>query len=91
MKWFEIESLGELALFLGDNSSISVLASNFPGCKPNCIYFTHDEDGLISWDDVITAIGVYNLEYKQMELHFGGTTFSSKKGLPIWIVPTLRR
>ncbi|GMN41016.1 hypothetical protein TIFTF001_010240 [Ficus carica] len=37
-KWIEIESLGGDSLFLGDNSSISVLASNFTGCQSNSIY-----------------------------------------------------
>lgn len=37
----EVQSIGDDALFLGDNSpSVSVLASNYPGCQPNCIYFT---------------------------------------------------
>ena len=26
-------------LFLGDHHSISIIASNFAGCKPNSIYF----------------------------------------------------
>ncbi|EXC57185.1 hypothetical protein L484_000735 [Morus notabilis] len=43
-KWIKIKSLGDVSLFLGDNSSISVLASNFIGCEPDSIYFTHDID-----------------------------------------------
>ncbi|KAM6552000.1 hypothetical protein CsatB_001808 [Cannabis sativa] len=42
--WIHMKSLGEMALFLGDNSSVSVLATRFNGIQPNCIYFTHDED-----------------------------------------------
>ncbi|CAN6705687.1 unnamed protein product [Malus baccata var. baccata] len=38
-EWIETETLGDVALFLGDNFSISVKASNFPGCLPNCIYY----------------------------------------------------
>ncbi|KAK8710541.1 hypothetical protein V6N13_145860 [Hibiscus sabdariffa] len=38
----EINNIGDEALFLGDNSSISVVASRFPGCRSNCIYFTDD-------------------------------------------------
>lgn len=41
-KWVEMKSLGEEALFLGDNYSTAVLASEFPGCWPNSIYFTDD-------------------------------------------------
>ncbi|XP_004292816.1 PREDICTED: uncharacterized protein LOC101290729 [Fragaria vesca subsp. vesca] len=43
-QWIEKNSIGDLALFLGDNSSVSVVASNFPGCRSNCIYFNHDAD-----------------------------------------------
>ena len=38
-KWKELKSLGNRALFLGNNSSISVEASDFSGCRANCIYF----------------------------------------------------
>ncbi|KAI8569433.1 hypothetical protein RHMOL_Rhmol02G0278700 [Rhododendron molle] len=33
-------SLGDNALFLGENASISVDASRFPGIKANCTYYT---------------------------------------------------
>ncbi|KAK8710542.1 hypothetical protein V6N13_145861 [Hibiscus sabdariffa] len=38
----EVNNIGDDALFLGDNSSISVAASRFLGCRSNCIYFTDD-------------------------------------------------
>ncbi|CAK9153411.1 unnamed protein product [Ilex paraguariensis] len=38
--WLEIKSLDEQALFLGDNDSLVVLASNFSGCSPNCIHYS---------------------------------------------------
>ena len=38
-RWEEVESLGDVALFLGHNNSISVMASDFPGCRPNSVYF----------------------------------------------------
>ncbi|KAI8569440.1 hypothetical protein RHMOL_Rhmol02G0279300 [Rhododendron molle] len=38
--WVEITSLGDYALFLGDNASVSVDASRFPGIKANCVYYT---------------------------------------------------
>lgn len=40
--WVEINSLGDDALFLGDNYSLSVTASNFPGCQANCVHDTDD-------------------------------------------------
>ncbi|KAJ8629765.1 hypothetical protein MRB53_023088 [Persea americana] len=39
-KLTKVESLGDRALFLGCNSPIVVLASQFPGLKGNHIYFT---------------------------------------------------
>ena len=43
-EWVEKHNLGDdVALFVGDNSSIYVLASK-SGCLSNCIYFIHDSD-----------------------------------------------
>ncbi|XP_042487856.1 F-box protein At2g26160-like [Macadamia integrifolia] len=41
-KWSEVKSLGDRILFLGLDPSSSFVASDFPGCKGNCIYFTDD-------------------------------------------------
>lgn len=41
-QWQKIESLGNQMLFLGENSSLSLSASDFPGCSGDCIYFTDD-------------------------------------------------
>ncbi|KAL6186759.1 hypothetical protein ACLB2K_042878 [Fragaria x ananassa] len=41
-KLFEVESIGDEVLFVGDNYSFSVLASDYPGCQPNSIYYTDD-------------------------------------------------
>ena len=40
--WVEVNDLHGRALFLGDNASMSINAFDFPGCKPNCIYYTDD-------------------------------------------------
>ncbi|KAB2596655.1 hypothetical protein D8674_032105 [Pyrus ussuriensis x Pyrus communis] len=48
-KWIETETLGHVALFLDDNFSISVKASNFSGCLPNCIYFNYNFDCVNSY------------------------------------------
>ncbi|XP_058183831.1 putative F-box protein At5g55150 [Rhododendron vialii] len=42
MEWAKIKSLGDYALFVGDNASISVQASKFPRIKAYCIYYTDD-------------------------------------------------
>ncbi|XP_058205047.1 F-box protein At4g35733-like [Rhododendron vialii] len=87
--WVEIESIGGDALFLGDNYSFSLLASQFPGCWPNSIYFT---------DDFIIVqhikplgprdMGIFNLVDKSFRMHY--THDPSHNGMPppIWIVPT---
>ncbi|ONI25094.1 hypothetical protein PRUPE_2G280300 [Prunus persica] len=43
-EWIEKNDLGDFALFVGDNSSISVVASKIQGCESNCIYFYDDCD-----------------------------------------------
>lgn len=48
-----VVNLGGQSLFLGKNQSISVLASDYPGCRPNSIYYscyksgTYDEHGFL--------------------------------------------
>ncbi|XP_050212371.1 F-box protein SKIP23-like [Mercurialis annua] len=41
-RWLSMRSLGDKALFIGENSSLSLSASDFPGCMANCIYYTND-------------------------------------------------
>ncbi|KAI8569445.1 hypothetical protein RHMOL_Rhmol02G0279800 [Rhododendron molle] len=56
-KFVENRSLGDNALFLGDNAAVSVDASRFPGIKANCIHYTENlrrEGG--------KDIGIYNKE-----------------------------
>ncbi|PON97348.1 hypothetical protein TorRG33x02_068150 [Trema orientale] len=89
-RWIEIKSLGDLALFIGDNSSMAVLASTFDGCQPNCIYYTHDEVGLQTRTYPFCDLGVYNLESKR-KLYFNDLDSSALhrmfKRPPIWVLP----
>lgn len=87
--WIEIKTLGDEALFLGDNSSISVLASDFAGFEPNWIYFPLDidlfGDGGTSW------LAAYDIEDERY-LYLAISSSSKARLLkqpPIWIVPTL--
>ncbi|KAK3037210.1 hypothetical protein RJ639_030103 [Escallonia herrerae] len=82
--WVQIESIGDQALFLGDNHAVCVLTSEFPRCKPNSIYYTEhyfDELGYApcGTDD---DNGVFNLAKYVPD--------PSHKPLlpPIWIVPS---
>lgn len=55
----ELESLGDNALFLGRNASISVRASKCKGIRPNCIYYSK-----YFWGSII-FIGIYDMDKSQ--------------------------
>ncbi|KAK1431311.1 hypothetical protein QVD17_07768 [Tagetes erecta] len=69
LKWESVSDLDGHALFLGENSSMAFCASDFPGCKPDCIYFTDDYsewnyDGANGNHD----LGVYDLGNGSIEV-----------------------
>lgn len=87
--WREKKSLGAKAVFLGDNASISVEASKFPGIKANCIYYTDD-----CWESyqcfkrrVGKDMGIYNLEDESQTPFYKGESFSPICP-PIWVNPS---
>ncbi|KAL6205694.1 hypothetical protein ACLB2K_022948 [Fragaria x ananassa] len=91
-KWTEINSIGDVALFVGD-ATTSVLASDFSGYLPNCIYFVHD------WDRHRyhhgsrgpRNFGVYNISIKGF-LKTGTTAASLMRmsnRTPIWITANI--
>ncbi|PIA28121.1 hypothetical protein AQUCO_07200032v1 [Aquilegia coerulea] len=43
-KW---ETLGDHAIFIGSNTTFGFKASDYPACKPDCIYFTDDYDNYL--------------------------------------------
>ncbi|KAM5557915.1 hypothetical protein ABKV19_024976 [Rosa sericea] len=90
-----VRSIGDEAFFVGDNHSVSVLASNFPGCQPNSIYYTDDltffkpfgpADDLEPCDE----IGIFNLNdntvtpYKSLSINW-----PLRKPPALWIVPSI--
>ncbi|PRQ48225.1 hypothetical protein RchiOBHm_Chr2g0108321 [Rosa chinensis] len=89
-EWTEKNTLGGVALFVGDNSSICVLASKVSGFQSNCIYFNHDCDYVGGGDEY--DFGVYNVEDQSFPKTY---TNRVKKILqmsypqPIWVKPTL--
>ncbi|XVF38547.1 hypothetical protein REPUB_Repub20aG0111200 [Reevesia pubescens] len=88
LKWIEMESLGDRALFLGGNQSASVSTQSFANCENNSIYFTDDywekmeEDYLYGGHDM----GIYNLKDESVKPIY---EFSSDKiqPPPCWIIP----
>ena len=99
-KWKQVESLGDAALFLGDNHSITILASDFHGCQPNSIYFSHNHSEFMAVRDggVLKLlylqwapydIGVFNLEDGKFARHHVLDPSQRLMPPPIWILPTL--
>lgn len=89
MEWAKIKSLGDYALFVGDNASISLQASKFPRIKANCIYYTDD-----CWRSYIHCkrgggqdMGIYNLEAGSRTTFYRGESFSTICP-PIWVNPS---
>ncbi|VFQ66306.1 unnamed protein product [Cuscuta campestris] len=88
-KFVMVESLGDKALFVGENSSLSITASAANRCRPNCIYFTYNEPcfGLKS---IGSNMGVYNLGDGKVEgidsLH---SLSSSSPAHCIWCIENL--
>ncbi|MBA0786682.1 hypothetical protein Gotri_027730 [Gossypium trilobum] len=70
-EWREMKNIGDCALFVGDNNSLSVVASDFCGCQSNCIYFIDDYENFLFPSMVLENsyalkntkdVGVYNME-----------------------------
>ncbi|KAK8673679.1 hypothetical protein V6N13_111997 [Hibiscus sabdariffa] len=87
----EINNIGDEVLFLGDNSSISVVTSRFPGCRSNCIYFT---------DDIILFVhpylpsgpidmGIFSLETGCFDRYYDHHPSHLDMPPPFFILPTL--
>ncbi|XP_034203893.1 putative F-box protein At5g55150 [Prunus dulcis] len=87
--WIEKNDLGDFALFVGDNSSISVVASKIQGCESNCIYF-YDDNDLTKRDRSFTDFGVYNIKSQRILKPARIMTLMKKlKQPPIWFLPSV--
>uniref|UniRef100_M1AW13 Ubiquitin-protein ligase n=3 Tax=Solanum tuberosum TaxID=4113 RepID=M1AW13_SOLTU len=82
------KDLGDRAFFLGPNASISVQASQFPGIKPNHIYFT--DNYLCAYlqfrEGCGLDMGVFNLADESIQPHYDGVSLS-RVSPPIWVTP----
>lgn len=77
----ELESLGDNALFLGRNASISVRASKDKGIRPNCIYYSN-----YFWGSLI-VIGIYDMDKSQdLPRDVKNEPFSNINSA-IWVTP----
>ncbi|KAI5349813.1 PREDICTED: F-box [Prunus dulcis] len=70
----EMKSIGDEVMFLSENCSISVLASNFPQCQPNSIYYMDFR--------LRTEISNFNLEDETITRY----PYSSDVSQALWIV-----
>lgn len=94
--WIEKETLGDVAIFVDDNSSVFAMASN-SNFQPNCIYFTYlnDRERTIFGDGRPEAFGVYNLQTKSFSQPCTALAKSLMKMTELsptlaWVVPPLQ-
>ncbi|KDO51367.1 hypothetical protein CISIN_1g041839mg [Citrus sinensis] len=87
--WMEIKDIGNRALFLGHNSSLSVQVLDSSICIPNSIYFTDD-----SWRSYMARrrrgggkdMGIYNIQDGSMVPYFKGKfRHRSRIAPPTWV------
>ncbi|KAK1286249.1 hypothetical protein QJS10_CPB20g00691 [Acorus calamus] len=71
--WVEVKSISDCALFLGDDHSMSVSATNgVCGLKRNYNYFTDDDEEAIFVDQHgVRDLGIFNMEDGMVELEKG--------------------
>ncbi|XP_056163974.1 F-box protein SKIP23-like [Syzygium oleosum] len=88
-RWEWVADLGDYMIFIGQNSSFALRASDFPGCMGNCIYYTDDHsdsncDGFLEEQDM----GIFRLEDESFEkLPCYSPNFASPSTPPIWFSP----
>lgn len=92
-KWIQKKTLGDAAIFLGDNSTISVLAPAYSGCQPNCIYFNFDREKTQNYSIKAHDFGVYNIKdqsFSQPCATDAMTLLRMADRPPIWVLPTFQ-
>ncbi|KAM3399178.1 hypothetical protein P3S68_002694 [Capsicum galapagoense] len=76
----ELDDLGDEALFLSEQCSMSVLASKFPGCKANSIYYL---------DCKFDMMNIVHLQYDGLQYSHSSVKASSVDNIPaLWMIPT---
>ncbi|XP_008385316.2 F-box protein At2g26160-like [Malus domestica] len=83
----EVKSIGDEALFVGDNHSMSFLASNFAGCQPNSIYYTCDLLRFQHPERRPFDMAVYNLENETITPFYSPTSWQKGNLRAAWICP----
>ncbi|KAF4349710.1 hypothetical protein F8388_026212 [Cannabis sativa] len=82
----KVLDLGDRALFVADNSSsFSIKASEFEGCKCNCVYFADDFGKLDKCGVRNKDIGIFHLESGEIEHLFRLENTKSNYLAPLWV------
>ena len=86
-EWVNVDSSGDQALFVGCNSSVSLSASSFNGCKANCLYFTADNFDffLATLNGGGYDMGVFSMEDGNIKQHYRGKSLSYFAP-PVWYI-----
>ena len=89
--WERIFSLSDRSVFLGNCCTFSVVAADYHGCIPNCIYFIDDEFHCFQETGGLDT-GLYNCDTKEVirpdPPWEGEPGFRSKFSPPLWILPS---
>ncbi|PSS15736.1 F-box protein [Actinidia chinensis var. chinensis] len=92
LEWMKLDDLGNLALFVGDNYSMSISSSSISNCKFNCIYFIGDSvEQWWAYDESCIGrnTGVYSMVDGTVEPFFFGADYPSYYSCPNWVTPAL--
>ncbi|KAH1089405.1 hypothetical protein J1N35_016662 [Gossypium stocksii] len=90
-EWKEMKSIENCALFVGDNSSLSVVASDFCECQPNYVYLIDDYEAFLyasmapHGSNALKStknVGVYNMETRSF------TPYDTAKD--VWLADTAK-
>lgn len=85
-KWMKVESLGDRLVFLGYNSSMMIIASEFPGFKGNLIYFADTcVDNYFRSPHGCCDNGVFNVEDNTVVEQLFADRFHPTSAPPLWI------
>ncbi|XP_027123252.1 probable F-box protein At4g22060 [Coffea arabica] len=91
-EWTQLMDLGDRAIFLGDNISMSVSAANLINIRGNSIYFIGSKvEHWWRYDEhfVDRDSGVYNMASRIVEPFYFGADYPSYYSCPVWLTPTL--
>ncbi|KAK8601362.1 hypothetical protein V6N13_058922 [Hibiscus sabdariffa] len=90
--WERVKSLHDKMVFIGENSSLSLSATKFTGCRGECISFTDDYsesnyDGAFREHD----IGIYKLwdgSFEPLPCYPRNSLFRLRWPTPLWVTPS---